>query len=156
MSNHYSARIHWSEQDSAFLAIVDELPGCIADGKTPQEALGNLATVIDEWIEVAKEDGRPIPKPLTLESFDQKLRASREELERHLQSEVAAAVSKAMNVAEEKPSVGAPDSLWSATVGNVGAVTMQLKLRILTGFTGFTGWKNRLELNNASPFGDCF
>jgi len=118
MNNHYSARIHWSEQDGAFIACVDELPGCLADGKTAQEALSNLATIIDEWIEVAKEDGRPIPPPLTMEALDRALRKSREDLERQVQSHVAAAVSKAMNGTEEKPSVAASEHLRPAAVGN--------------------------------------
>ena len=118
MNNHYSARIHWSEQDAIFIALVDELPGCLADGQTPQEALNNLSVVIDEWIEVAKEDGRLIPEPLTMESFDRTLRKSREDLERQVQSHVAAAVSEAMNGAEEKPSVAASEHLRPATVGN--------------------------------------
>ncbi len=55
--------IYWSEEDHAFIAEVPELPGCAADGKTYQEALGNVEVVIQEWIETAKELGRPIPKP---------------------------------------------------------------------------------------------
>jgi predicted RNase H-like HicB family nuclease len=118
MNNHYSARIHWSEQDATFIACVDELPGCLADGKTPQEALSNLTTIIEEWIEVAKENGRPIPEPLTMEALDQTLRKSREDLERQVKSHVAAAVSKALNGVEEKTVVLASEPLWPATVGN--------------------------------------
>jgi len=118
MNNHYSARIHWSEQDSTFIACVDELPGCLADGKTPLEALNNLTTIVEEWIEVAKEDGRPIPEPLTMEALDQTLRKSREDLERQIQSHVAAVVSKALNGVEVKTSALASEHLWPATVGN--------------------------------------
>jgi predicted RNase H-like HicB family nuclease len=39
------------------------LPGCAADGKTHQEALANVEVIIREWIETAKELGRPIPAP---------------------------------------------------------------------------------------------
>jgi len=42
---------------------VPELPGCAADGATYQEALANVETVIQEWIETAKDHGRPIPEP---------------------------------------------------------------------------------------------
>jgi hypothetical protein len=39
------------------------VPGCAADGKTHKEALANVETVIQEWIETAKELGRRIPAP---------------------------------------------------------------------------------------------
>ena len=59
----YELIIYWSDEDQAFIAEVPELPGCAADGKTYQEALANAEVVIQEWIETAKELGRPIPKP---------------------------------------------------------------------------------------------
>jgi predicted RNase H-like HicB family nuclease len=39
------------------------LPGCVADGATYQEAIANAEMIIREWIETAKELGRPIPDP---------------------------------------------------------------------------------------------
>ena len=59
----YEVIIYWSDEDQAFIAEVPELPGCAADGQTYQEALANAETVIREWIETAKELGRPIPEP---------------------------------------------------------------------------------------------
>jgi len=59
----YELVIYWSEEDKAFIAEVPELAGCAADGKTYQEALANVEVVIQEWIETAKELGKPIPKP---------------------------------------------------------------------------------------------
>lgn len=59
----YGLVIYWSEDDQAFIAEVPELAGCAADGATYQEALANVEAVIREWIETAKELGRPIPEP---------------------------------------------------------------------------------------------
>lgn len=42
---------------------VTELPGCMADGKTPEEAVKNVQVIIQEWIETAQMLGREIPKP---------------------------------------------------------------------------------------------
>jgi predicted RNase H-like HicB family nuclease len=59
----YAVNIYWSEQDEAFVAEAPELPGCAADGSSYQEALANLEIIIQEWIETAKQLGRPIPRP---------------------------------------------------------------------------------------------
>jgi predicted RNase H-like HicB family nuclease len=59
----YELIIYWSGEDNAFIAEVPELPGCAADGATYQEALANVEVVIQEWIETAKELGRPVPEP---------------------------------------------------------------------------------------------
>lgn len=63
MRSKYEIIIFWSKEDNAFVAEVPELPGCMADGKTYQEALANAEQIIQEWIETARELGRPIPKP---------------------------------------------------------------------------------------------
>ncbi|MBI4398106.1 MAG: type II toxin-antitoxin system HicB family antitoxin [Candidatus Omnitrophica bacterium] len=59
----YEVIIYWSQEDSAFIAEVPELPGCMADGKTYQEALANAEVIIQEWIETAEKSGRFIPAP---------------------------------------------------------------------------------------------
>lgn len=59
----YELILYWSKQDQAFIAEVPELAGCAADGATYQEAVANVEVVIREWIETAKELGRPIPEP---------------------------------------------------------------------------------------------
>jgi antitoxin HicB len=44
-----------------WLAEVPELPGCMSDGATPQEAVENVMDATACWIEAAEEDGRPVP-----------------------------------------------------------------------------------------------
>jgi predicted RNase H-like HicB family nuclease len=63
MKPKYEIILFWSEEDGAYLAEVPELPGCMADGSTPQKALANAEKVIKEWIETAQSLGRPIPEP---------------------------------------------------------------------------------------------
>lgn len=53
-----------SEQDGGgFIATVPDLPGCMSDGETPEEALTNVQDAIDAWLESARDLGRPIPPP---------------------------------------------------------------------------------------------
>jgi predicted RNase H-like HicB family nuclease len=63
MKIRYELIIYWSEEDQAFIVEVPELLGCMADGETYQEAVQNAEIIIQEWIETAKELGRPIPEP---------------------------------------------------------------------------------------------
>ncbi len=63
MDHKYEIIIFWSEEDGSYVAEVPELPGCMADGPTYQDALANAEQIIREWIETASELGRPIPKP---------------------------------------------------------------------------------------------
>ena len=63
MENKYEIIIYWSEDDGSYVAEVPELAGCVADGKTYREALTNVERIIQEWIETARELGRPIPQP---------------------------------------------------------------------------------------------
>jgi antitoxin HicB len=46
-----------------WLAEVPELPGCMSDGDTPQEAAEHVMDAIGCWIEAAEEDGRAVPAP---------------------------------------------------------------------------------------------
>jgi len=59
----YEVIVYWSDEDGVYVAEVPELPGCMADGTSYEEALKNVQAIISEWIETAKKLGREIPKP---------------------------------------------------------------------------------------------
>ena len=61
--SRYEIIIFWSDEDQAFIVEVPELPGCMADGATHEQAVANVEVVVRESIETAKELGRPIPEP---------------------------------------------------------------------------------------------
>jgi predicted RNase H-like HicB family nuclease len=46
-----------------YLATVPDLPGCMSDGETPEEALKNVQEAIESWITAAKEWNEEVPKP---------------------------------------------------------------------------------------------
>lgn len=58
----YEIILYWSQEDDGYIAEVPELAGCMADGKTPVEAVKNAEVVIQEWLETAVRLGRPIPE----------------------------------------------------------------------------------------------
>ncbi|MGP9813403.1 type II toxin-antitoxin system HicB family antitoxin [Rhodopseudomonas sp. NSM] len=65
MKLEYSVQIDpLGEADGGgYLATVPQLPGCMSDGATPEEALKNVQEAIGSWIEAAKEWKRDVPQP---------------------------------------------------------------------------------------------
>lgn len=65
MKLEYTVRIERlaESDDGGYLAIVPDLPGCMSDGETPEEALRNVQEAIASWIEAAREWKQDIPKP---------------------------------------------------------------------------------------------
>ncbi|HEX2257877.1 MAG TPA: type II toxin-antitoxin system HicB family antitoxin [Afifellaceae bacterium] len=45
------------------MAIAPDLPGCMSDGETPEEALRNIQDAITEWMNEAQALARPVPQP---------------------------------------------------------------------------------------------
>jgi len=61
--HHYPVVLYWSAGDQAFIVEAPDLPGCMADGATQEEALANVLVIIQEWMDFARELGREIPAP---------------------------------------------------------------------------------------------
>ncbi len=59
----YEIIIYWSNEDSAFVAELPELPGCMAHGDTQESALANAKQAAELWIATAREFGDTIPEP---------------------------------------------------------------------------------------------
>jgi predicted RNase H-like HicB family nuclease len=58
----YELIVYWSQTDNSYIVEVPELPGCMADGPSYEAAVINAQRVIREWLETARELGRPIPE----------------------------------------------------------------------------------------------
>lgn len=59
----YVIAIKYSDVDNCYLAAVPDLPGCMADGSTPEVAYDNARVAIREWIKTAREIGKDVPEP---------------------------------------------------------------------------------------------
>ena len=57
----YELVIYWSTDDGTIVVEIPELPGCMTDGKTYDEAVKNAEVAIQEWIDTAAELGREVP-----------------------------------------------------------------------------------------------
>lgn len=59
---NYCIMMKYSAKENCYIVTVPDLPGCMADGKSPNEAYENAKNVITEWIDTATAAGREIPE----------------------------------------------------------------------------------------------
>lgn len=64
MAYRYALVTWYSEEDGMYLVRVPELPGCMADGETIEEATQAAQVAIQMWIETARKLGRQVPQPI--------------------------------------------------------------------------------------------
>ena len=53
------------DEDGVFIIECPALPGCISQGNTYDEALGNIKDAIQGYIESLDKHGEPVPPPIT-------------------------------------------------------------------------------------------
>ncbi len=58
------------DTDGMFVAECPNLPGCISQGKTRDEAIQNIKDAIDGYIESLKKHNEPIPPPIEEEMVE--------------------------------------------------------------------------------------
>jgi antitoxin HicB len=56
------------EEGGGWLIVFPDLPGCMSDGETPEEAIANGRDAVSTWIKAAREAGREVPRPGELPS----------------------------------------------------------------------------------------
>lgn len=61
-----------SDPDGGWFIAIRELPGCMSQGDTPEEALTMIQDALEGWLAVALEDGMPIPEPRALDEYSGK------------------------------------------------------------------------------------
>ena len=53
----------WEDGTPGFFAEVPDLPGCMSQGETAEEAVASVRDAMRAWISVQLEDGKQIPLP---------------------------------------------------------------------------------------------
>ncbi len=59
----YHINVFYSEEDQGYIADIPDLKYCSAFGETPEEAIHEVLIAKNAWLEVAKMQNQPIPKP---------------------------------------------------------------------------------------------
>jgi predicted RNase H-like HicB family nuclease len=57
------------DDDGDYIVEVQELPGCAADGKSPNEAFENLREAMTSWLTSRIEAGSEVPEPRADEEY---------------------------------------------------------------------------------------
>ena len=60
---NYCIIMKYSAKEKCYIVTVPDLPGCMADGHSPNEAYENAKIAMREWIETVRATGREIPEP---------------------------------------------------------------------------------------------
>ena len=69
----YSRVLIRDSETGTFTALLQEFPGCIAQGNTPAEAYENLEEAARSWVEVALAMGQEIPAPTSVSEYSGKV-----------------------------------------------------------------------------------
>jgi predicted RNase H-like HicB family nuclease len=81
----YIKIVEWNEEDGCYIGSAPPLIGPCCHGKTEAEVMEQLEVIVDEWIEIYKKDGRPLPEPSAGKEYSGKILARvRPELHRAL------------------------------------------------------------------------
>jgi predicted RNase H-like HicB family nuclease len=59
----YHVNIFYSDEDECYIADIPDLKYCSAHGLTQEEALHEVLIAKAAWLEVARQEGLPIPEP---------------------------------------------------------------------------------------------
>jgi antitoxin HicB len=59
----FTVRPLMPEEGGGWLVEFPDLPGCMADGETPEEAMREAGDALHSWLETARTHGDPIPPP---------------------------------------------------------------------------------------------
>jgi len=63
MKQDYHINIFYSEEDGGYIADIPDLEACSAFGATPTEALAEVEKAKQAWLEAARAEGKPVPRP---------------------------------------------------------------------------------------------
>ena len=59
----YHINIFYSDADGGYIADIPDLHACSSFADTPEEALKQVQIAKKTWLDAARQEGKPIPKP---------------------------------------------------------------------------------------------
>jgi len=80
----YLKLVSWSEEDQCYVGSVPGWIEACCHGRNETEVYRELYRIVDEWIEVYRQDGRPLPPPTNKEYSDRFILRAGPEMHRAL------------------------------------------------------------------------
>lgn len=59
----YHINVFWSEEDGCYVADIPDLRFCSAFGDSAEEAVREVQTAKEAWLDAARDAGDPVPEP---------------------------------------------------------------------------------------------
>ncbi len=69
MSDRYTYRVIWSEEDDQYVGLCAEFSLLSGLGDTPEEAFAEIRQVVAGAVEILQEEGEPVPEPITTKNY---------------------------------------------------------------------------------------
>jgi predicted RNase H-like HicB family nuclease len=68
-SARYIKIVEWSDEDQCFVGQCPGVIGPCCHGDDEAEVYAELCQIVEEWLQIAKQDGRPLPPPTAGQGF---------------------------------------------------------------------------------------
>lgn len=62
-SARYLKIVEWSDEDNCFIGQCPGIIGPCCHGDDEAQVYSELCEIVDEWIEIFRHDGKPLPPP---------------------------------------------------------------------------------------------
>jgi predicted RNase H-like HicB family nuclease len=72
-SARYVKIVEWSDEDQCFVGQCPGIVGPCCHGDDEAQVYAELCEIVDEWIDVFKQDGKPLPPPTAGKNLAQKI-----------------------------------------------------------------------------------
>ncbi|MEX0642605.1 MAG: hypothetical protein WD468_07880 [Pirellulales bacterium] len=69
----YVKIVEWSDEDQCFVGQCPGIVGPCCHGDNEAEVYTELCEIVDEWIEIFKQDGKPLPPPTVGQGIAEKI-----------------------------------------------------------------------------------
>ena len=72
-AGRYVKIVEWSNEDQAFVGQCPGIIGPCCYGPDETEVYRELCEIVEEWIDLAHQDGKPLPPPTAVTGVAQKI-----------------------------------------------------------------------------------